>query len=382
MIDQFDQGQWPDECSVCHQEEKDGMISERLRGFETFIDRPEDLDSIVHLHLKFSNLCNLACRVCNSTESTTYGRKILDYDPAIFTQQDITLHKDWPQFLDYMEKIIASNQSIRICLVGGETTLAPGLKVLATWLAEKNYLQNIRFAFASNMLNMPDDVLDMGRQAKEMVISASLDSTHENFHYVRWPGTWRKATATVQKILDYRQTRGGKIVLQICPNFNVNNVFYFDDFLDYWVDHEYDYMLVFNVYAPSIFRIDVLPAYVRPHLILRLERCLQHRFFSGTNHSVLAMSWLKTTIERLKDFSNANDELWTRYLRINAEFDHVTGTDIWNYNDRLANLFCEKDAAYYRAALHNSALFRFSAQHGFVYSDRKLNWQPMRVNQS
>lgn len=381
MIDQFDQGQWPDECSVCHQEEQDGMISERLRGFETFIDRPEALDTIVHLHIKFSNLCNLACRVCNSTESTTYGRKIEDRDPAIFTQQDITLHPDWPLLLDYMEKIIESNQSIRICLVGGETTLAPGLEVLAVWLTEKNYLQRIRFAFTSNMLNMPDHVLDMGRQAKEMVISASLDSTHDNFHYVRWPGTWNKATATVHKILDYRRTHGGKIMLQVCPNFNTNNVFYFDDFLDYWADHEYDFMMVFNVYAPSIFRIDALPAYVRPHLIRRLERCLQHRFFSGTNHSELVMSWLTTTMERLSDFSNVNDELWIRYLRINAEFDHVTGTSIWDYNDRLADLLSEKDAAFYRAAVQDAVRFRFSKQPGLLFSDRSPEWQKIRVNQ-
>lgn len=381
MIGQFEQGQWPDECSVCRGEERDSMISERLRGFETFIDRPEALETVIHLHIKFSNLCNLACRVCNSTESTTYGRKIEERDPDIFTQQDITLHQDWPLLLDYIEQIISRNPAVRICLIGGETTLAPGLEVFAAWLTERNYIQNIKLAFTSNMLNMPDHVLELGKNSQEMVISASLDSTNENFHYVRWPGTWNKATATVDKILAYRRTHGARIMLQVCPNFNTNNVFYFDDFLDYWSDHEYDSMMVFNLYAPSVFRIDTLPAYIRPHLIERLSRCQQHRFFSSQKDSDLVLSWLTTTIERLQDFTNINDELWMRYLRINAEFDHVTGTSIWDYNARLADLLTDEDAAFYRTAVDAAARHRLSKQPGLLFADNNPTWQKIRVFQ-
>lgn len=375
MIKEFEQGMWPKECQVCEKEEFEGMISERLRAFDTPLHSIDAANTRRHLHVKFSNLCNLACRVCNSTESTLYGRKIEDRDPALFTQVDISEHTDWPQLLDYLEKEIHSIPNVRLCLVGGETTLAPGVDTLANWLIDNDYLRRIHIAFASNMINMPDSILDIGRQCASMTISASLDSTHENFHYVRWPGTWRRATDTVDKILKYRQEHQCKIILQICPNFNINNIFYFDDFLDYWSEHEHDMMLVFNLYAPSVFRIDTIPNYIRPHLIERLQRCLDHRFFAHSGYSEPVRFWLSTTIDRLLDFSNVNLEMWHRYLLVNAEFDQVTNTSIWTYNARLADLFSDSDRQFYQQVLARPRSNRLTRNPGILFDDNDSKWR-------
>jgi hypothetical protein len=83
----------------------------------------------------------------------------------------------------------------------------------------------------------------------------------------------------------------------------------------------------------------------------------------------------------LQDFTNINDELWMRYLRINAEFDHVTGTSIWDYNARLADLLTDEDAAFYRTAVDAAARHRLSKQPGLLFADNNPTWQKIRVFQ-
>ena len=382
MAQEFKQGQWPIECQVCHQEEDQGMVSERLRAFEANIARPDAMSAIRHIHLKFSNLCNMACRVCTTTESTLYGRTVETQDPSVFTQADITQHRDWSMLLDYIECRILASDPIKICLVGGETTLAPGVQVLAQWLIDRGHIKRVEFVFSSNCLNMPDRLLDLLAQSAGVVIAASLDSTHDNFHYVRWPGTWQRATATVDKILAYRREHNVDITLQISPNFNINNIFYLDDFLDYWSDHEYDSMMVFNVYAPEVFRVDTLPAYMRPAILERLKACLDHRFFAQDRDTKAVMSWLLTTIERLSDLSNVDEILWNRYLVVNAEFDHVTDTRLWDYNSRLAQAMSRDDAEYYHQALTSAAQSRITEKPGMLFDRTSSQWNliPIRTN--
>lgn len=382
MAQEFNQGQWPKECLVCHQEEDQGMISERLRAFEANIARPKAMSAIRHIHIKFSNLCNLACRVCTTTESTLYGRTVETQDPSVFTQEDISQHRDWSLVLDYIEPRILSSDSIKILLVGGETTLAPGIQVLAQWLTDRGYISRVEFVFSSNMLNMPDRLLDLLAKSAKVTIAASLDSTYDNFHYVRWPGTWQRVTATVDKILAYRRDHGVDIHMQISPNFNINNIFYLDDFLDYWSDHEYDSMMVFNVYAPAVFRIDTLPAYIRLELLQRLKACLDHRFFSQNRDTKAVMSWLVTTIERLSDLSNVDQTLWNQYLVVNAEFDHVTGTRLWDFNSRLVQVMSRDDIEYYHQALERAERFRVTEKPGMLFDRDSSQWDliPIRIN--
>jgi hypothetical protein len=373
MKNEFSQGHWPKECQVCWKEEQEGMISERLRAFETF--NINDLPyRVQELHVKFSNFCNLACRVCNTTESTTYGKIISNEDPEVFIQKDISEHIHWPTLLSYLHLIIKNSNTIRLCLVGGETTLAPGFMKIGQWLIDQNLIGKVSFAVASNTLQMPDRLLDLFRQTAETVISASLDSTHDNFHYVRWPGSWKKVTETISKIYDYRALHDANIKLQVSPNFNINNIFYFDDFLDYWSDNIYDSMQVFNVYAPEVLRIDTVPVYMRPPLIDRLRACIDHRFFDGSRHSELVMSWLLTTIQRLEDFANADSRLWDRYLVINAEFDYL-----WTYNSRMANLMSFEDRTFYEQAHEKAKTERFTQTPYLLFATNHVKWQQIPI---
>lgn len=378
MKTQFEQGTWPVECQVCKKEEQDGMISERIRAFEFMQDFPGVMEKRLEIHLKFSNLCNLACRVCLTTESTTYGRTYSAEDPEFFTQADISLHANWSVLLDYLEKHILQDRWIELCLIGGETTLTPGTYVLGDWLRDKGYSGRINLAFASNMMNIPDRLFELFDHYRSVTISASLDSTHDNFHYVRWPGTWSKATNTVSRVLE-RKKQGSSIRLQVCPNFNINNVFYFDDFLDHWADHDFDLMLIFNFYAPEVFRIDTLPDYIRPALIERLTRCLDHRFFSQKKNIEKVRAWLLTTIERLNDKTNIKPMVWQRYLAANAEFDLVTETSIWHYNSRLGDLMSHSDRDYYHRAYEQARIYRITSEPAALFTSTHSRWAMIPV---
>lgn len=64
------QGKWPKCCTICKDQESQGVQSFRQTSLEQFghIDRHKL--NVQYLDIKFTNTCNLACRMCKPSDSS------------------------------------------------------------------------------------------------------------------------------------------------------------------------------------------------------------------------------------------------------------------------------------------------------------------------
>ena len=358
LSDQFNETALPKPCHFCEEQEQSGAISERLRSAGYFFNTDESWDSYLEdrknvshyeINIKFSNFCNLACRVCSPTESTTYG-KITNTGGT--SEGDISENTvEWNLLLEFIEKKILEYSLVKLITVGGETFLNDGFYKLIDWLCEKDYAKKVEIRITTNLtVNPTADLLKKFEQFREIGICASLDSTYENFHYVRWPGKWSKIEENINTFSEYNSLHKN-LNFFLVINWNLNNIFYIDDFIEYWYDKPiFSSVYTMHLYRPLALQVEQLPVRYRAPIIEKLIKCKDHDFFvKFKNKSVESFyDFITSTINYYT--TNTTDDIlqFNHYLRFNAGFDFRTNTSITKHNSRLYDLFTDADKEAYQ----------------------------------
>lgn len=352
---QFTKNKMPEACHKCEMQESIGAISERGRSVLYGLEDKTQFDNYVKnrntgtysIHIKFSNFCNLACRICSASESTTYGKTTKTTKVELDDISENPYY--WNIFLNFIEKKLAEFETIDLIMVGGETMLAPGFYKVIDWLCDNSYASRVQLKITTNLtVNPSKKLLEQFSQFKQTGICASLDSTYENFHYVRWPAKWSKIEENLATLIDYQDTYDN-LSFYLTINWNLNNIFYINDFIEYWHNCKmYNYIYVMHLYFPSQLQVEQLPkTYVAP-LVKLLTECLEHPMFKSYPRTYESLyDFIKTTIEYFKDPQD-DPKYFDHYLKYSAGFDTRTDTSLAVYNKRLYDLLTDEDKNKYQ----------------------------------
>lgn len=382
------QGQWPDACRHCLKEETNGGQSERLRSF---VEMPQDrLGHFIkskqvaefEVRIKFSNLCNLSCRSCSPFESSTFAR-ITNNVVNEFFETDIS---DSEQHWDFITNAIMQKhnryQHFFVHFIGGETLIQPGMTKLLSWMCEQGIAEKINLRLTTAMtVNPRDELMELLSRFKSVDILLSIDSVGENYSYIRWPARFEKIERNLDTLISYKNqmtiVKGRKVMRPIwkcavSPVFSLNNIFYIDDWLNYWCDWYEQRGFVFHNYAANLvdqtehLDVQALPQRYRPELAKKLQQCLDHRIFKQWPDQMRGIyNFIVTTVGEL-DTAPDNDQLWKKYLNHTAYFDQKTKMDFTKYNQRLYNVLNESDQEQFATicnkidtgvSLHQSMIF-------------------------
>lgn len=356
----------PVECSACKFEEQTGGMSERIRcllskdlatlqKFE--IDRSVDF---FELRIVLNNICNLSCRSCEASSSSTYASITKD-------TSTISLNKDIVEnsyYFDQIKELINTksriHENIVIHLSGGEPLLAKGLYKIIDWLIDNNFENVVKIRLTTSLSVTPsEEFLHKLNKFKEVEFVLSIDSVGSNYHYVRWPAKFEKIERNLQTIIDFKKTFGEPTSFQytITPVFTLNNIFYIEDYLDYWYRWCNNNVLLFFTTTSTLERtnyldIQALPTKYRPNLKTLLQKCLTHPILQNyVNELVVHLRYfIIKTIDQL-DTLPFKEILWERYLVYTAEFDSRTNTQFAILNQKLYNLLSDSDLKYYHIGL-------------------------------
>jgi len=341
-------GKLHDLCSVCTHNEQQGMTSERIQGL---IDMPwSEINYLLQNHqetknyfsIKFSNFCNLACRSCQPSDSTTYAQTYNLPVEMFDLSQDET---SWKTITENIAKSASKKETI-VNLLGGETTIQPGLYKFLDFIHEEKLSDRVKICFSSNMTAVTKNLLEKISQLETVMISASIDSVGENYHYVRWPANFAKVLDNFEQFVKLREHMSVLLILQ--PVFSINNIFYFGDYLDFWQDwfqqrNIQDIPIVnINLWSPTYLNLLNLTDPYRQHLHDYLKTYVDHPLLEKNANSNYLQIWLKQTLQSLAQ-PNLYNENFTEFLKKTAFFDKSTGTDFEFYNSRLYNLLTSSD---------------------------------------
>jgi hypothetical protein len=357
--------QWPEACWRCKSEEDHGGASERVNGFLGYIE--DRLKSFVEkqtlpefeLRVKFSNFCNLACRSCTETESSTWAR-ITNTPASEQYEIDIsTSPEHWELITTTILEKLPKVEHFYVHFIGGESLVQPGMKKLLNWMIAQGIAPRVHLRVTTALSVRPGyDLMSKMSQFRDVDINLSIDSVGDNYQYLRWPAKFEKIENNLATLMSHQNTlsivSGKKTYTPrwrclITPVFSLNNIMYIDEFMTYWSawfdQQHYSFPIqpINLIDRTQHLDIEALPIRYRATLIKFLQTCLEHKIFRKyPNQTRMLFNFISSTIEELKNMPESHEQ-WLKFLSHNAYFDKKTDQSFAMLNERLYNLLDAPD---------------------------------------
>lgn len=220
-------------CIRCDREDASGVRSRRKNENELWQDTFTKEDAlkvtqedgtidtsavpVMYYDLRFGNLCNLKCRMCGPTDSSSWYDEYVKvwnndtYDDSHGLVKLVLNDKgkyvpenndyDWPLQNNFWNDIETNISNIRqIHTVGGEPLLIDQHYNLLKKCVDSGYAQNITIEYNSNITNIPEKAWNYWKKFRYVNIGASLDGVHEVNNYIRYPSKFWKIAENLRKL--------------------------------------------------------------------------------------------------------------------------------------------------------------------------------------
>jgi len=355
----------PAACHLCGTIEKNGAQSERIKYLIDF--SPEQLIKFeqdkkptdLQVGMKFSNRCNLACRSCNSFDSSYWSEKMrVPSEPRL----DVDISDNdmyWQQMTAMILDKHSQTDNFILHPIGGETMLQAGFIKLLDWMIDQGLAATTSIRITTSLVVNLEELRDKLLQFRNIFFLASIDSINENYHYVRWPAKFSKVQSSLDEFLYVRKNYPGKYDLLITPVFSLNNIFYIVEWLDYWYNwcNENNieiWLQTTHINRPMALMVESLPLEYRPQLISILQTAVAHPFFTKYVTTKVQHEYFKSMLLLLQSTQVSPRSIFDDYLKFSADYDKRTGTNSFVLNSKLYGLLSHNDQQTYYTHFNNT----------------------------
>jgi hypothetical protein len=181
------------------------------------------------LDIRFGNLCNQKCIMCNPTFSNLWYDEHYGYfkNNNFGQGSKITVIKDektgkwieppelswfedprwWPKF-DTMMPYLK-----HIYVTGGEPMVAPAHDIMLDKLIESGYAKDIWLEYDSNCSAINNKIVERWSHFKRVDIRASADAIKDQYEVIRYGGKWDKFVTNIRKLKQHQKESNNKIRL-------------------------------------------------------------------------------------------------------------------------------------------------------------------------
>jgi organic radical activating enzyme len=321
--------QIPEACTRCFEEEKRGIESKRINEQRKFPDFTYEVaeketkqdgyyrTDIRFVELRLGNLCNVKCRSCNPASSTKW---ITDYkkveDKFDYVTKYGWVNKDpnfgWIDNPRFWNDFYEHSKNLELIYInGGEPTLVKQHWNYLERLVDGGYAKNLKLWYSINMTNMPDYAIDIWKKFKQVDISCSIDDLGERNTWLRNPTKWEDVLVNYHNLINHK-----------IDNFNISinqtiswlNVYYLDEFYDYFKNKRNTHIHHNMVYDPNFLSPWILPEEVKFDII---NKC----------HSVMQKVDFNTIQSQLMN-NDSNMELLEQGIKYNDYLDKLRKEDM------------------------------------------------------
>ena len=230
----------PKPCMRCHANDMLGTKSSRqvAQNLSDFLKI--DLNSpplLVSHGVNLSNVCNLACRTCNSSRSTRWiaDELVLGEKPAG------VLKSGW--HLTPEQAAVVRN----IEFLGGEPLLhQEEIKNCLQLIKEVGCIETLFISLTSNCtVPLQDELVELASQCEAFHVGCSVDGYEKLNDYIRWPSRWADVVKNLDAIADMA-SKNNKITFAVYITISLHNINSFMDVVT-WLKDRYDLNLTKRV---------------------------------------------------------------------------------------------------------------------------------------
>lgn len=275
----------PESCHRCSRPEKTyNALSYRNHSNKTYghlLDNIEfDNDNNVVTErislwdVRFSNLCNLKCRTCDSINSSKIAEEEISKEGRtvpIFRKA----YDDANDFYDFFIKHIDTIEEIYFC--GGEPLLlAEHYKILDLLIEHKKFNVLLRYNSNCTQLTFKDKnvVRDYWPLFSNIRLDASLEAGWEQLNYVRHGADWDTIVDNLRSI----KNNCPHVVIQIGPVVGILNVFHIRRMHEFLIKEQIIYPdnIYYNICNyPVYYSITALPSNLKDKVKEHLTEYVQ-----------------------------------------------------------------------------------------------------------
>lgn len=261
-------GKRPASCRKCYEQEDNGIRSFRnsanllfARHLPTAKDKMQPDGTIPDMQLRywdfrFSNLCNMKCRMCGSHLSSAWysdevalGLTPQSPTPVVnmrdHSKDDLKVLLD--EQLDYVEEIY---------FAGGESLVMDEHYYILEKLIERGK-RDVVIRYNTNLLKIRHrhwDNLELWQNFDTVILMASIDAMGPRAEYIRSGSVWSVIDENIKRLLNDR-----RIIFHVAPTVQVLNALHLPEFIDYLIGTGMDigYLHMNNVLTePSMYHIN------------------------------------------------------------------------------------------------------------------------------
>ena len=352
-------------CWRCTHDEQNQAQSERVKYMLGYSDT--ELEQFkqtkktpeFQVGMKFSNLCNLACRSCNEIDSSLWAN-LMDRPTDAEYEIDISTNEShWNALVDMIRSKHKETDNFIVHPIGGETMIQPGFLRLVDWLIEENLASTTILRITTSLVpSISEKFSAKFSLFRHIEFLSSIDSIGENYHYVRWPAKFNKVQDNLETFNLLSQQYPGKFSLSVSPVFSLNNIFYAVDYLDWWeqwADQTQQNLWLSNIhlYKPESLMVESLSLQYYPQLIALLEQCVNHTVFKKYKRTDVLKEFFVAMLATISNNKNNNELLFQKYLTFTADYDNRTNTNSYTLNSKLFDLLSDAHKTIYNSHLQH-----------------------------
>jgi radical SAM protein with 4Fe4S-binding SPASM domain len=273
-------------CKDCYELESVGFASLRNGCNKTYGHHIKKIKStsadgnlskmkLYYWDVRFSNICNLKCRMCSTTYSSRWheddvklNNRKLSYKPIQFAGS----HKDdlWEQIQEHLPYVE------HVYFAGGEPLMMEEHNRILKLLIKLNNTK-VHLTYATNLTELTfknQSVLELWKHFSTVSVNASLDDMGDRASVIRSGTDWAQVE---QNIRDLKR-ECPHVDFMISPTISVMNIWNICKFHRYMVDRELIEPKDFNInilQGPQEYRIDILPTDIKLKLKQEIEQHLE-----------------------------------------------------------------------------------------------------------
>ena len=240
--------QQPTACQRCWDKELIGLPSKRKSDIK--LDKIySKLDTnYLKIDAAIGDICNAACRICDSTSSTTWqqlDKKFFGIEATKPNQSEL-----WPYIKNNLDKIL------QLDFGGGEPWLNNVDDQINVFekLIKSGRSKLIKLRYNTNGSIQPRTLLEKFQYFREVEVTLSLDDLGGRFEYNRYPLKWDKVLLTIQ---DLKQL--DNVHLTVNYSVSVFTWLYVEEFKSWAVNNGLDRINWNIVTTPWVYSIKSLP---------------------------------------------------------------------------------------------------------------------------
>jgi len=333
LKDEMKSGFGSKNCQYCYDIEATGSESKRTQNLKKY-KMPADgvATTIKYLDIRFSNLCNLTCRTCMPSASTSWYQDAMLLSRGKF--EDVGVVKPTANDQDLFAQLENHFETLEeVYFAGGEPLLEPNHYQFLEILLEKKRT-DIRLLYTTNFSTLrfkTKKITDYWNQFKTVNVNLSLDDFGKRGEYIR---RGLRYSSFIENLKMLRK-ESPHVKISIATAVSLLNVFSLPEFLIHLKDE-----LQFNsrqitfdfVFDPDLYCIKALPLHLKDQLKMKFM-----------NSSVPVE--FQFHLDKVLNYLQQEDQspLWKKFIAYTKALDQIRSEKIQDFVPEYREAFSEKN---------------------------------------